>query len=126
MRALGASLHRDRRVTGHGELRALFEDEVVGAIPAGLLTEETPRYELAMEPREAPASGRAAVNDEPKTWIFEQYDHLVGSRTVRRPGLDAAVILLEGTRGLEAGVDGPRIGERDPYQAGRQACTARP
>ena len=108
-------------VTGHGELRALFEDEVVGAIPAGLLTEETPRYDLAMEPRETPASPRAVVNDEPKTWIFEQYDHLVGSRTVRRPGLDAAVLLLEGTRGLAVSLDGPRIGERDPYQAGRQA-----
>jgi phosphoribosylformylglycinamidine synthase subunit PurL len=108
-------------VTDHGELRVLFEDEVVGAIPAGLLTEETPRYDLAMEPREAPASPRAAVNDEPKTWIFEQYDHLVGSRTVRRPGLDAAVLLLDGTRGLAVSLDGPRIGERDPYQAGRQA-----
>ena len=61
------------------------------------------------------------MNDEPKTWIFEQYDHLVGSRTVRRPGLDAAVLLLEGTRGLAVSLDGPRIGERDPYQAGRQA-----
>ena len=32
------------------------------------------------------------MNDEAKTWVFEQYDHLVGSRTVRRPGLDAAVL----------------------------------
>jgi phosphoribosylformylglycinamidine (FGAM) synthase-like enzyme len=61
------------------------------------------------------------VNDEPKTWIFEQYDHLVGSRTVRRPGLDAAVLALEGTRGLAVSLDGPAIGERDPFQAGRQA-----
>ena len=28
-----------------GELRALYEDEVVGAVPAGFLTDECPRYE---------------------------------------------------------------------------------
>jgi phosphoribosylformylglycinamidine synthase len=108
-------------VTGHGELRAFFHDETVGAIPAALLTEETPRYDLAVEPRETRRAVRAEINDEPKTWIFEQYDHLVGSRTVRRPGLDAAVLRLNGTRGVAVSLDGPTIGERDPFQAGRQA-----
>jgi phosphoribosylformylglycinamidine synthase len=109
-------------VTAHGELRALFEGEVVGAIPAGLLTEETPRYDLELAERAvAPPPPPHPANEEPKTWIFEQYDHLVGSRTVRRPGLDAAVRRLEGARGLAVSLDGPRIGERDPYLAGRQA-----
>jgi phosphoribosylformylglycinamidine synthase len=114
-------------VTGHGELRAFFHDETVGAIPATLLTEETPRYDLAVESRETQPAARAGINDEPKTWIFEQYDHLVGSRTVRRPGLGAAVLYLGetrglvGTRGLAVSLDGPTIGERDPFQAGRQA-----
>jgi phosphoribosylformylglycinamidine synthase len=109
-------------VTGHGELRVLHEGEVVGAVPAALLTDETPRYDLRPAERvrlEQPA--RDPVNDKPKTWIFEQYDYLVGSRTVRRPGLDAAVLRLEGTRGLAVSLDGPAIGERDPFQAGRQA-----
>ncbi len=109
-------------VTDHGELRAFSSGETVGAVPADLLTEKTPRYELELSEREPvsppPAS---AVNDEPKTWIFEQYDHLVGSRTVRRPGLDAAVLRLEGTRGIAVSLDGPPIGERDPYLAGRRA-----
>ena len=34
----------------------------------------------------AGAARRAAVTFEPKSWVFEQYDQLVGSRTVRRPG----------------------------------------
>jgi phosphoribosylformylglycinamidine (FGAM) synthase-like enzyme len=58
------------------------------------------------------------VNDEPKTWVFEQYDFLVGSRTVRRPGLDAAVLRLDGNRGIAVSLDGPRLGERDPFAAG--------
>ncbi len=108
-------------VKGHGELRVFMEGDVVGAIPAALLTEETPRYDLELEDRPGSPAPRAAINDEPKTWIFEQYDQLVGSRTVRRPGLDAAVLRLDGTRGLAVSLDGPRIGERDPFQAGRQA-----
>ncbi len=74
-------------------------------------------------PRRAPSSKRLAdpVNDEPKTWIFEQYDHLVGSRTVRRPGLDAAILRVDGTRGIAVSLDGPRLGERDPFEAGYRA-----
>ena len=33
----------------------------------------------------------ASPNIRSRRPLFEQYDHLVGSRTVRRPGLDAAV-----------------------------------
>src|SRR6476659_6634697 len=33
-------------VTGHGELRAFADGELVGQIPAGLLTDECPRYDL--------------------------------------------------------------------------------
>ncbi len=106
-------------VTGHGELRVYSEGEIVGAIPAELLTEETPRYELEPAERPSPPAGHSdPVNDEPKTWVFEQYDQLVGSRTVRRPGLDAAVLRLEGTRGLAVSLDGPPLRERDPFRAG--------
>jgi phosphoribosylformylglycinamidine synthase len=109
-------------VTGHGELRVFSDGELVGAIPATLLTEQTPRYELELAEREAPPAGDPdPVNDEPKTWVFEQYDQLVGSRTIRRPGLDAAVLLLEGTRGLAVSLDGPPLRERDPFRAGWSA-----
>ena len=105
-------------VTDHGELRALFDDEVVGSIPAGLLTDACPRYELQTSSREVEPAAVDPVNDEAKTWVFEQYDQLVGSRTVRRPGLDAAVLRLDGRRGIAVSLDGPRLGERDPFQAG--------
>jgi phosphoribosylformylglycinamidine synthase len=109
-------------VTDHGELRAFADGDLVGSIPSAFLTDECPRY----EPRSRPHSTRGAavdpVNDEPKTWIFEQYDHLVGSRTVRRPGLDAAVLRIDERRGIAVSLDGPRLGVRDPYAAGYGAA----
>ena len=105
-------------VTDHGELRALHDGEVVGSIPAELLTDGCPRYELETAPRVVERAPVDPVNDEAKTWVFEQYDHLVGSRTVRRPGLDAAVLRIAGTRGIAVSLDGPRLGERDPFRAG--------
>src|SRR3954447_22789677 len=86
-------------VTGHGELRAFFAGDVVGSIPAAFLTAECPRYEVDRTPRLVEPAAVDPINNEPKTWVFEQYDHLVGSRTVRRPGLDAAVLRIDGTRG---------------------------
>jgi phosphoribosylformylglycinamidine synthase II len=105
-------------VTGHGELRAYADGEVVGSIPAGLLTDECPRYNLHPVARTTAPAPIDSVNDEPKTWVFEQYDQLVGSRTVRRPGLDAAVLRVDGTRGIAVSLGGPRLGERDPFAAG--------
>ena len=65
-------------------------------------------------------------NYEPKAWIYEQYDQLVGSRTVRRPGLDAAVLRLRPSlRGLAVSLDGPPLGERDPFRAGALAVLGR-
>jgi phosphoribosylformylglycinamidine synthase subunit PurL len=108
-------------VTEHGELRAFFGGECVGSIPAALLTDECPRYELAPEARSAEPARVAPVNDEPKTWVYERYDQLVGSRTVRRPGLDAAVLRVDGIRGIAVSLDGPPIGCRNPREAGFRA-----
>ncbi|MGB2953414.1 MAG: phosphoribosylformylglycinamidine synthase subunit PurL [Gaiellaceae bacterium] len=110
-------------VTATGDLRALFEGEVAGEIPADFLTEECPRYEVEREPQ-PPARGASVdpVNLESKRWIYEQYDQLVQSRTVRKPGLDAAVLRLRPSwRGLAVSLDGPALGERDPYTAGAEA-----
>ena len=68
--------------------------------------------------RTAPVAGS---NLTTRRWIYERYDQLVGSRTVRRPGLDAAVLRLEGNRGLAVSLDGPPVGERDPFRAGALA-----
>jgi phosphoribosylformylglycinamidine synthase len=111
-------------VTDTGELRAFDHADLVGAIPAALLTDGCPRYELELTPHPLEHADVDPVNHDPKTWIFEQYDHLVGSRTVRRPGLDAAVLRIDGDRGISVSLDGPRIGERDPFAAGYGAVFA--
>jgi phosphoribosylformylglycinamidine synthase II len=114
-------------VTESGELRALHGDEIVGAIPARLLTDECPRYEVEQRKPDTWETPRAreelsADNLADKTFVFEQYDQLVGSRTVRRPGFDAAVLRLRPSlRGLAVALQGPRPGESDPFAAGVQA-----
>ena len=115
-------------VTDTGELRAFHEEDVVGSIPAAFLTDECPRYDVERQERgaEPPAWPRRLALSEPnvasKAWIYRQYDHLVGSRTVRRPGLDAAVLRLRpSVRGLAVSLQGPRLGDTDPFRAGVDA-----
>jgi phosphoribosylformylglycinamidine synthase len=108
-------------VTGTGLLRAFHDGEVVGEIPAELLTDECPRYE--MEQRAEPKPFRRVARPAFDVGeVIEQYDHLVGSRTVRRPGLDAAVLRLRPSlRGLAVSLQGPAPGETDGLRAGVQA-----
>jgi len=112
-------------VTDHGDLRAVVGGEQVGSIPAALLTDECPRYEVEQaKPDSWPAEAAplSDANRADKTWITEQYDQLVGSRTVRRPGLDAGVLRLRPSlRGISVSLQGPRPGETDPFAAGVQA-----
>ena len=109
-------------VTDTEELRAFWDDEPVGEIPATFLTDECPRYEVDRLEAARPHAAVDPVNFEPKEWIYEQYDQLVLSRTVRRPGLGAAVLQLRPSwRGLAVSLDGPPLGEREPRAAGRQA-----
>jgi phosphoribosylformylglycinamidine synthase subunit PurL len=106
-------------VTDDGILRALHGGEAVGEIPAALLTEECPRYALDAEQHEIANAEPAPANLDSKRWIYEQYDHLVGSRTIRRPGFDAAVLRLRPSlRGLAVSLQGPPPGERDPFRCG--------
>ena len=113
-------------VTDTGELRCFFHGDLEGAIPASFLTDECPRYEVEQEPQ-PPRQRRpvAPENLEDKSWIYEQYDQLVQSRTVRRPGFGASVLRLRPScRGLAVSLDGPRIGELDPFAAGAGAVLA--
>jgi phosphoribosylformylglycinamidine synthase len=109
-------------VTQGGALHALYADETVGRIPARLLTDECPRYDVEQRARPdndaaEPQRGMFAS----KRWIYEQYDCLVGSRTVRRPGLDAAVLrLAPSLRGLAVSLQGSPVACA-PFDAGAKA-----
>jgi phosphoribosylformylglycinamidine synthase II len=125
-------------VTGTGELRAFWEGAVVGEIPARLLTDECPRYVVGEARRPAPVQ-RQVVGAPPaadalleliwspalrsRAFVFRRFDQLVGSRTVRRPGLDAAVLRLRPSmRGLAVSLDGHgRITRLDPFTGGALA-----
>jgi phosphoribosylformylglycinamidine synthase len=124
-------------VTDSGELRAFWEDEVVGELPARFLTEDCPRYAVAREPRAPrvvappaiPPVGDALLEllSSPalasREFVYRRYDQLVQSRTVRRPGLDAAVLRLRPSyRGLALTLDGQgRIAALDPRTGGALA-----
>jgi phosphoribosylformylglycinamidine synthase len=125
-------------VTDTGHLRCFRDGEVVGDIPALLLTDECPRYEVEIRERalEPPVevSSRptgpgdllallGAPNVASREWVYRRYDHLVQSRTVRRPGLDAAVLRLRPSyRGLALSLDGAgRLAYLDPKAGGALA-----
>jgi phosphoribosylformylglycinamidine synthase II len=125
-------------VTDSGLLRIFTDEEVLGEIPVELLTEEAPRYRIEIRPRK-PAEPiphvpieadmqelldlLASPNVRTRAPIYRQYDHLVGSRTVRRPGLDAAVLRLRPShRGLAVSLDGTgRLAALDPRTGGALA-----
>ena len=110
-------------VTHTGDLRCFADGQLVGDIPARFLTDECPRYRVPTLPHEAaPAKPPLEPNVRSRRWVYERYDQLVGSRTIRRPGLDAAVLRLRPSfRGLAVSLDGPPLGERDPFRAGALA-----
>jgi phosphoribosylformylglycinamidine synthase subunit PurL len=122
-------------VTESQELRAYFHGDLVGAIPVRFLTDDCPRYRVETRPRalaepiehapiradkEALLDLLGSPNVRSRASVYERYDHLVGSRTVRRPGLDAAVLrLAPSLRGLAVSLDGTgRVAALDPRTGG--------
>jgi phosphoribosylformylglycinamidine synthase II len=126
------------RVTGSGRVVLFFGGEIVADLPAAPLAEEAPLYDRPRrEPRPAPPPlwpeeaepsqyGEilrrllASPNVAEKSWIWTQYDHMVGTNTVVRPGADAAVVRVKGTnRALALKTDvNPFFCALDPYRGG--------
>jgi phosphoribosylformylglycinamidine synthase len=123
-------------VTDGGQIRILRGGEVVGEMPVEALVDGCPLYDLDPAAPEGWIYGNratlaqgASAEDEllallsapsiaSKRWAFEQYDSVVGSRTVRRPEqADAAVLQLpEAGNAIAVSIDGN--GRRvacDPY-----------
>ncbi len=123
-------------VTDSGQVRVLRGDEVVGDMPVEALVDGCPLYDLNPAEPEGWIYGNRATLDPgasaeetllallaspsiaSKRWAFEQYDSVVGSRTVRRPeSADAAVLQIpEAGNAIAVSIDGN--GRRvacDPY-----------
>jgi len=113
-------------VTGSRQIRILREGEGVGEMPVEALVDGCPLYDLEPEAPEGWIYGnRATLRSDAtseetllallaspsiasKRWAFEQYDSVVGSRTVRRPeSADAAVLQVpEAGNAIAVSIDG--------------------
>jgi phosphoribosylformylglycinamidine synthase len=112
------------QITDRHVFRILDHGAVVGELPVGLLVDDCPLYDL--EPAEGatyPAPPPALSGDESagetllallrsanvcsRLPVFEQYDPVVQSRTVRRPDeADAAVLQMPGGSAIAVAIDG--------------------
>ena len=126
-------------VTDTGHMVLEFNGEVVCDIPLGPLADEAPCYERPYaipkppEPlSDIPQSADIAAdllkligspNLASRRWIWQQYDQQVGADTVQRPGGDAAVVRVHGTKkALAITTDvTPRYCYADPVEGGKQA-----
>jgi len=132
-------------VTGSRRLRVFDGGSQVGDMPVEALVDDCPVYDLEAERPEGPiypAPPRvlgedgtlqdrllallSSPNVASKRFVFEQYDSLVGSRTVQRPqAADAAVLSLApdgGSGAIAVSIDGS--GRRvacDPYTGTAEA-----
>jgi phosphoribosylformylglycinamidine synthase II len=125
-------------VTDTGRMRVLSDGRLVGDMPVAALVDDCPLYDLQpqkpSEPIYAPPPATAGLsfasparelllallscaNLSSRRALFEQYDAVVQSRTVRRPEqADAAVLALPDGSALAVSIDcnGRRVAA-DPY-----------
>jgi phosphoribosylformylglycinamidine synthase subunit PurL len=125
-------------VTDSGRMRVLSDGELVGDMPVSALVDDCPVYDLqprkptepiyappaatpgltlAAAPRELLLAILSSPNLASRRPLFEQYDSIVQSRTVRRPEqADAAVLALPDGSALAVSIDGNgRRVAADPY-----------
>lgn len=132
------------KVTGDGILRVLDQGQIVAEIPAKSLADDGPRYERPFSPpgyqdmltnlnydalpdvKDANAALLALLESPTiasKRWVYEQYDHMVRTNTMVRPGSDAAVVRIKGTnKAVAMTVDcNSRYCLLNPYEGARLA-----
>jgi phosphoribosylformylglycinamidine synthase len=126
-------------VTDTGRMELVWNGETVADIPLGPLADEAPQYERTYAVPKAPEpladipectdiaadllKLMASPNLASRRWVWEQYDQSVGANTVQRPGGDAAVVRVHGSKkALAITTDcTPRYCYADPYEGGKQA-----
>jgi phosphoribosylformylglycinamidine synthase len=132
------------RVTDTGKVVLKSDGRTVAEIPAKALTDDGPRYERPSAPpafqemlqalnydalpdvkdaNEALLALLASPTIASKRWVYEQYDHMVRTNTIVRPGSDAAVLRVKGTdRALAVSVDcNSRYCLLNPYEGAKIA-----
>lgn len=134
------------KVTDDGRLKLFHHGEVVGDMPVTALVDECPVYD---KPSAVPAYYEANASIDTlryeevtdlggalrkvlgsptvasKAWVYNQYDYMVRTSTAVRPGSDAAVVTIHGTRkGLAMTTDcNGRYVYLDPEVGGRIAVS---
>jgi phosphoribosylformylglycinamidine synthase subunit PurL len=125
------------KVTDTGRMVLRFGGEVIADMPVGPLADRAPVYERPCQ-RPEPSRGPFLWQREPepddygrclrqllaspnvasKEWIWTQYDHMVRTNTVERPGGDAGVFRIKGTtKAIAAKTDvNPFFCALDPYR----------
>ncbi|SDF51874.1 phosphoribosylformylglycinamidine synthase subunit II [Fontibacillus panacisegetis] len=107
------------KVTDDGRLKLFHHGEVVGDMPVTALVDECPIYDKPstvpayyLENENVDTNRYEEVTDlggaldkvlsspsvASKAWVYEQYDTMVRTSTAVRPGSDAAVVTVRGTR----------------------------
>ncbi|MCX6386258.1 MAG: phosphoribosylformylglycinamidine synthase subunit PurL [Solirubrobacterales bacterium] len=144
---LAVCAHWEVNATAIGEvterrfMRILVGDVVVGDVAVEALVDDCPLYDLSpqkpshpiypapprtldsQDPQEILVALLSCANIASRRAIFEQYDCLVQSRTVRRPEqADAAVLVLPGGSAIAVSIDcnGRRVA-CDPYRGAIEA-----
>lgn len=130
------------KTTDTGRMIVRHQGRVEANIPVASLADSAPLYERPWHPAPEPKRLLAewvphpnlgqfealkAIMGHPqgcsRRWIWEQYDHMVMGDTVQRPGGDAAIVRIHGTRkAIAACCDvTPRYVLADPEMGTRQA-----
>ncbi len=132
------------RVTDTGKVVLKTEGHIVAEIPAKALADDGPRYDRPSAPPafqemlqalnydalpDVTDANKALLRllESPtiasKRWVYEQYDHMVRTNTIVRPGSDAAVLRIKGTdKALAVSVDcNSRYCLLNPYEGAKIA-----
>ncbi len=127
-------------VTEGPQLRVFAKGELVAEVPAASLADDAPRYdrpserpdyldELWADEPDVPedidvADALRTLLDDPaigdRSWISDQYDHMLFLNTVIEPGHDGSLMRIRGTsKGLAVSTDGDSLRTYlDPRRAG--------
>ena len=134
------------RLTDTGRMVARMNGDVAADLPIAPLTDASPEYDRPWTAAPPPEQVEADSVEAPenrgfdgvldalrrllaspdlasKRWIWEQYDYFAGGRTIQRPGGDAAVVRIPGSRkALALSTDcTPRYCAAFPRAGGAQA-----